>query len=180
VTAIGSGTGRRADRSGDDPSANARHEAGEPAFGVELGALRHVPRRDLTIRFAFGAAISAAASIIGLAAGARVGGIFLAFPAILPATLTLLEKENSKRSAENDAVGSVLGAAALAVFGLIAWLLVRRSGAPIGLAAAAFGWLAAAVVLYLALREVVRRRDHHRGASARGRRHRDATGAGGP
>jgi uncharacterized membrane protein len=151
------------------PSGNARHEAGEPAFGVRLSAVRDVPRRDLAIRFAFGAGISTAAAIIGLAAGARIGGVFLAFPAILPATLTLLEKEDSKRTAENDDVGSILGAAALAVFGVVTWLLVRHDGAPVGLVAAAVAWLGTAVALYLSLRAVVRRRERHGGGRGRQR-----------
>ncbi len=35
--------------------------------------------------------------------GPRVGGLFLAFPAILPATLTLLEKKEGKTKACADA-----------------------------------------------------------------------------
>lgn len=160
------------------PSHNAQHEADGPAFGIRLHDLKDVPRRDLYIRFAFGAAISTAASIIGLGAGSRIGGIFLAFPAILPATLTLIEKEHSVRSAENDDLGSILGAAALAVFGGLTWFLVRHDGAPIGLSAAALAWLATAVALYLGLRHLVRWRegadgsadDGHPGRRRRGRR----------
>lgn len=160
MSAAGARTGRRR------LSGEALHEATVPAFAIRLRDLREVPRRDLYIRFAFGAGISIAASIIGLGAGSRFGGIFLAFPAILPATLTLLEKENSKRTAKNDVVGSVFGAAALIVFGLLTWLLVGARGAPIGLAAASLAWLATAVLLYLSLRSVVRRvGGHHSGST---------------
>jgi len=102
--------------------------------GISFGDLRTVPVRDLTIRFAFGAAISTAASVIGLAAGPRFGGIFLAFPAILPATPTLIEKEESKRKAKDDDIGSILGAAALVAFAVTAWRLVPADGSPVGIA----------------------------------------------
>ena len=56
---------------------------------------------------------AAIAAIVSLVFEVRIGGVFLAFPAILPATLTLIEKEESRRKAEDDDVGAVLGAAAL-------------------------------------------------------------------
>ena len=84
----------------------------EPVVGVHLGALRDLPASDLLVRFGFGAAISAVAGVVSVLAGSEPGGILLAFPAILPATLTLIEKEESERQAEDLDVGSILGAAA--------------------------------------------------------------------
>ena len=60
--------------------------------GIDLGKLREVVPRDLALRFAFGAGISIIAGLAGLLVSSRFGGMFLAFPAILPATLTLLEE----------------------------------------------------------------------------------------
>ena len=57
----------------------------------DRAALRSVQPRDLAVRFAFGFGVSVAAGIVTLALGSRTGGLFLAFPAILPARLILLQ-----------------------------------------------------------------------------------------
>ena len=75
----------------------AMSKSGQPAVGFSLSALREVSRRDLAIRFAFGAGISAIAAIISYVFGAKVGGVFLAFPAILPQPLP-----SSKRKSRNE------------------------------------------------------------------------------
>lgn len=137
------------------PEAHARSGgggAGEPLVGVHLGALRHLPLRDLVIRFVFGAVISIVAGVIALAAGNEPGGVLLAFPAILPATLTLVEKEEDERQAEDLDVGAILGAAALGAFAVVVWQLVARHPAPLVLFLATVAWLVAAVLLYLLLR----------------------------
>jgi len=83
----------------------------------------------------------------------------LAFPAILPATLTLIERQESKEEAEREDVGAILGAAALVVSALVGWQLVPRLPAAAALAAAGVGWLVTALVLYAAFAPLLRR-DH--------------------
>ena len=129
-----------------------RDGAGEPLVGIHLGALRHLPIRDLAIRFAFGAAISVVAGVISLVVGNEPGGVLLAFPAILPATLTLVEKEESERNAEDLDVGAILGAVALGTFAVVVWQLLGHHPAPLVLFLATLAWLVTAVLLYLALR----------------------------
>ncbi len=131
---------------------SARSEDSEPLFGVSLASVRKVPFRDIALRFAFGAAISAIAGIVSIVFGSRVGGVFLAFPAILPATLTLIEKEDSTKDAEGDDVGAILGAAALILFAVIGWRFFPRLGGAVTLVIATVAWLAAAIALYLCLR----------------------------
>ena len=87
--------------------------------------------------------------------GVQVGGLLLAFPAILPATLTLIEKEESERKARDDDLGSIMGAVGLVAFAGTAWWLLPQVGAVGALAAAAGAWLAVAVGLYLLARAVV-------------------------
>ena len=86
---------------------------------------------DLLIRSGFGAAISSVARIVSALAGTEPGGILLAFPAILPATLTLVEKEESERQAEGLDVGSILGATALAAFAVVVWRCMGSGSAPL-------------------------------------------------
>jgi hypothetical protein len=73
--------------------------AAKPLFGLDLGQLRHMSAKDLLVRFAFGAAISIVAGIGGNIFGYVIGGLLLAFPAILPATLTLLEHREGNAAA---------------------------------------------------------------------------------
>lgn len=103
---------------------------------VEPGKLRQVQPKDYLIRFALGAAISIVAGIIGKAVSERFGGSFLAFPSTLPASLTLIQQEGTRRAGRN-AIGAVLGSAGMVVFAMIG--------------EAAFGHLPPFAVLLLAL-----------------------------
>ena len=119
-------------------------------------ALRSVQPRDLAVRFAFGFGVSVAAGIVTLAFGSRVGGLFLAFPAILPASLTLIEKKDGRRQAEGNALGAIIGAVALVAFALIAYVLFTRVP---GVAVEAVGlavWLGVSILLYLFIRRLFR------------------------
>jgi uncharacterized membrane protein (GlpM family) len=130
----------------------------EPVVGISLAGARKVPRRDLVIRFVFGAAVATVASLIGILLGLRTGGLMLAFPAILPATLTLIEQEESDHSARDDDLGSVLGALGLVAFGAVAWWLIPRAGAPAALVTACLAWLGTSTGLYFAVRALAVRR----------------------
>lgn len=144
----------------------------EPVVGISLAGVRKVPRRNLAVRFAFGAGVSTIAAMIGIFVGLRPGGLMLAFPAILPATLTLLVQEESDRKAADDDLGSVLGALGLAAFAATAWWLLPRVGAPLGLTGAGLAWLGASTGCYFAVRGVAasrwrrRRQRGRRGQSA--------------
>lgn len=142
------------------------HSGHEPIVGLHAGAVRDLPLSDLLVRFGFGAAISAVAGVVSVLAGSEPGGILLAFPAILPATLTLVEKEESERQAEDLDVGSILGAAALAAFAVVVWQYMEKGSALVVLALATATWLVTAVVLYLGLRLFVRQGRLRQGIAA--------------
>lgn len=94
--------------------------------------LKEVGASDLRIRFAFGALISIVAGVVAPVWNGKAGGMFLAFPAILPATLTLIEKKQSKLEAEEDDEGAMLGSVAMFAFAATAtWALTAL---PAGLA----------------------------------------------
>jgi uncharacterized membrane protein (GlpM family) len=129
-----------------------------PLFGADVHAMGRIPRRGLGIRFAFGAAISTIAALIGMWFGPKAGGLLLAFPAILPATLTLIEQEESQRKVEAIDTGAIAGAAALVAFAAVAWWLLPSVGVAAALVAATVVWLVSAIGLYLVLRVVFRER----------------------
>lgn len=118
-----------------------------PAFSGQQ--IRQVGFRQLAIRFSAGAITSIAAGGVTLVFGTRVGGIFLAFPAILAASLTLIAKEEDSAEAREDARGAVMGGLAMAVFAAIASLTLGHLNPAIALLLATVGWFAGALLGYL-------------------------------
>jgi hypothetical protein len=128
-------------------------------IGTRLYALRKIRFRDLATRFAFGFSASFLAGVVTLAAGDRAGGLFLAFPAILPASLTLIDKREGRQEAAVDVSGAVLGSVALASFAVASWQLSGRTPLAITQMLATAAWLVTAAALYVAARLVIRRRN---------------------
>jgi membrane protein implicated in regulation of membrane protease activity len=148
--------------------AAARAGPAEPLAGLEAGKLRKVKPQELAIRFAFGAAISIVAGLVSLAVNTTAGGMFLAFPAILPATITLIEKKESTEQASLDVQGAVVGALGLVVFAVVAEYGLERTGSSATLLAAGAAWAAASVLAYLVLEKVRRRVSARTEADERG------------
>ncbi|MHB8589469.1 MAG: DUF3147 family protein [Candidatus Dormibacteraceae bacterium] len=118
---------------------------------LDLAALRHQSVRGYLLRFGFGATISLVAALVGMRFGPHVGGLLLAFPAILPASLTLIEHKEGRHEAVIDARGAIMGAAALIAFAIVAAWTLARLNPVLSIAAAGLVWAAAAVALYVAL-----------------------------
>jgi hypothetical protein len=133
-----------------------RPETGRPRF--DGGALRKQSPRDYFIRFAFGAVISAVAPAVAIVVGARIGGTLLAFPAILPASLTLIERKSGRDEAVVDSKGAALGGVALVVFAIVAARALPRLNAVAALTVAGLSWVVSALVLFGAYVVVVRLR----------------------
>jgi hypothetical protein len=57
----------------------------------------------------------------------RRRGAAQAFPAILPASLTLVARHDGRKQAVAEAGGAILGAVALGVFAATAWLLASNT-----------------------------------------------------
>jgi len=100
-----------------------RQDGREP-LGFDWSKLFKATSAETGIRFGFGAGIALVAAVLGAVLGPKAGGLFLAFPAVLPATLTLIEKKEGTARAWADASGGVLGAVGLAAFAFTAVLLL--------------------------------------------------------
>jgi hypothetical protein len=126
---------------------------------------------EYAIRFLFGGAITAIAGIVARQFGPAVGGLLLAFPAILPASASLIEKHEiqkkrqagldgsarGRKAATLDATGAAIGSIGLVLFGLVVWKLLASYKAAEVMAAATLIWFAAAVLVWW-LRETARHR----------------------
>ncbi|MGZ4681458.1 MAG: DUF3147 family protein [Acidimicrobiales bacterium] len=120
--------------------------------GFDWSKVGDTTPRDAAVRFGFGAGVSLGAALAGARFGALAGGLFLAFPAILPATLTLVEEHESTRQARRDCRGAAAGVPGLAAFALVVILVPDSPWISLPLATAA--WLVTAVVSYLLWRRV--------------------------
>ena len=129
---------------------------------IDFSALRKTKWHEYAVRFVFGGCVTAVAAIIAAKYGPVIGGLFLACPAIFPASATLIDKhekqrkqrlgllgtERGRQSAGVDAAGAAMGSIGLAVFGAVTskFLLQYRSWAV--LLSATFAWLLISISLW--------------------------------
>jgi hypothetical protein len=111
-------------------------------IGINPSAWRNTAPHDYAARFLLGGLITVAAGLVGAIYGPAVGGLFLAFPAIFPASVTLVERHQRERkerarvpagrrgrnAAALEASGAALGSLGLAGFGAVIWLAVPSLG----------------------------------------------------
>jgi len=116
---------------------------------IDLKALRQTRLSETLVRFAFGGAMTAATGFIAQGFGPVVGGLFLAFPAVLPATLTLVARHSGRSKAVEEAGGAILGAVALGAFAAIGWFIAARAAAWTTILAAATVWIVTASALWV-------------------------------
>jgi hypothetical protein len=103
---------------------------------VDPSGLKNTKWYEYAVRFLFGGLITALTGVIAQKFGPVIGGLFLAFPAIFPASVTLIEKhekrkkqkagldgtERGRGAASVDAAGAAIGSIGLLAF---AWLVSR-------------------------------------------------------
>ena len=106
---------------------------------------------EYIVRFVFGGAITVATGIIGKAWGPLVAGLFLAFPAILPASLTLVKEHDGRKQAVEDARGARLGSVGLAAFAAVVLVTVGRMPPFAVLLLASVTWVLISVGAWFAL-----------------------------
>ena len=121
---------------------------------ADLSKIRGAKPKELLVRFVLGAAVSVDAGIISKGVGPRLGGVFLAFPAILPASLTFVQGKEGTHKADRDAIGAVLGGLALVVFAAVAESTFTRLNPALALVCSLAGWLVACAAMYVILAAV--------------------------
>jgi uncharacterized membrane protein (GlpM family) len=119
-----------------------------PELRCEPGKVREAKPKDWLIRFLFGAATSAIAGILSTLAGPFLGGTFLAFPAILLASLTLVSQEEGAARARDDARGATAGALGLFTFAALGATVFHRLPTAAVFAATCAVWAVVALGAY--------------------------------
>jgi hypothetical protein len=130
----------------------------------DASVFRRTTWGEYASRFLFGAAITLVAGMLAKRYGPVFGGLFLAFPAIFPSSLTLIEKHEGQKkeragiprtirgrlAAALDARGAAMGSIGLACFGLVVWkLLPAWKPAPVLLVASVI-WFAVSCLIWRA------------------------------
>lgn len=125
--------------------------------------------REIGVRFLFGGIITVITGLIAARYGPALGGLFMAFPAIFPASATLVAKHEDEEmehaglkgerraaaAAALDARGTAMGTIGLMAFGAVAWRWLPARHAPSVLLAATAVWFAVGVTLWW-LRKAIR------------------------
>jgi hypothetical protein len=134
---------------------------------LKLSSLKEGRWYEYVIRFALGGATTVAAGIIADVWGPKIGGLFLAAPAILCASVTLVEAHERREKHEHgvaghrrgtdaaalDTAGAALGSIGLALFGLAIWRLAPNFGA-VALLGGSLAWLVVSVTLWRLRRDL--------------------------
>ncbi len=122
-------------------------------------AIKGIRPHEWILRFLFGGAVCVVAGLVAKWFGPEVGGLFLAFPAIFPASASLIESHERTHKARAgfdgtlrgrtvagiDAAGASIGCIGLAGFAAACWLLLRHLPPVAVFALATFVWLTLSV-----------------------------------
>ena len=133
---------------------------------IKLNALRETHWSEYAIRFVLGGTTTVLAGLIGARFGPVVGGLFLAFPAIFPASATMIDKHIRERkekagllgvrrgqqAAALDALGATLGSIGLATFAVVIWQLIKVNSA-LALFLAMLSWFGVSIFMWHARRQ---------------------------
>lgn len=126
---------------------------------LKLSALKEGRWHEYVIRFALGGLTTVIADAIAKMWGPEAGGVFLAFPAILCASATLVEAHERREKHEHgvagrergtdaaglETAGAGVGACGLTCFALTVWWLAPIYG-PTSLLFGSLAWLLVALV----------------------------------
>lgn len=131
-------------------------------ISARFSSVKETKAHEYLLRFVFGGAATVVAGLVAKYFGSGAGGLFLAFPAIFPASATLMEAHSKQRmaktghdgtqrgriSASIDAASAALGCVGLAGFGLVVWHLLPQHNGLLIVACATAVWALIAIALW--------------------------------
>lgn len=137
---------------------------------MDVASLKENRWYEYVERFVFGGLITVATGLIANRYGPAIAGIFLAFPAIFPASATLIAKHEREKKeqagkpgarsgravASVDAAGAAIGSLGLIVFGVVVWKLLPGHSTGMVLTLATVLWAVMAVASWV-IRKSIRK-----------------------
>jgi Protein of unknown function (DUF3147) len=129
---------------------------------ADFSALKNTKWYEYAVRFLLGGTVTVVAGHLAKHYGPVFGGLFLAFPAIFPASATLVDKHERQKKqragipqtmrgrqvAGVDAAGAALGSLGLATFAYIIWKLLPAWNVAIVFIVAVVAWLCVSCSLW--------------------------------
>jgi Protein of unknown function (DUF3147) len=129
---------------------------------LDTSGLGQAKWSQYAIRFLFGGLVTAVAGLVAQRYGPVIGGLLLAFPAIFPASATLIEKHEirqkekkgmsgtvrGRQAASVDAAGSAMGSLGLLLFAVIVWRFLPDHRTWIVLTGATVAWAVLSVFVW--------------------------------
>jgi hypothetical protein len=133
------------------------------AVQADLSALTRTKWYEYALRFLFGGVITVVTGILAKRYGPVFGGLFLAFPAIFPASATLIEKHEKEKkrkagifdsirgrlAAALDARGAAQGCVGLMCFAAVVWKMAPAWNGALTLMLASGTWFFVALLTWL-------------------------------
>jgi hypothetical protein len=131
-------------------------------ISADFSALKKTKWYEYAVRFLLGGTVTVVAGLLAKYYGPVFGGLFLAFPAIFPASATLVDKHERQKKqragiqhttrgrqvAGVDAAGAALGSLGLATFAYIIWKLLPVWNIAGVFIVAAVAWLCVSCALW--------------------------------
>jgi hypothetical protein len=131
-------------------------------ISADFSALKKTKWYEYAVRFLLGGSVTVVAGLLAKYYGPVFGGLFLAFPAIFPASATLVDKHERQKKlragikqtrrgrqvAGADAAGAALGSLGLATFAYIIWKLLPVWNVACVFTAAVVAWLCVSCALW--------------------------------
>jgi hypothetical protein len=129
---------------------------------ADFSALKKTKWFEYAVRVLLGGSVTVVAGLLAKHYGPVFGGLFLAFPAIFPASATLVDKHERQKKeragikqttrgpqvAGVDAAGAALGSLGLATFAYIVWKLLPVWNVASVFIVAVAAWLCVSVTLW--------------------------------
>ena len=130
---------------------------------LSFESIRETKWSEYATRFVFGGVVTMLAGLIADKFGPAIGGLFLAFPAIFPASASLIEKherekkgnQHGRRAAGVDAAGAAMGCIGLMAFAAAAWKLLSRLMLWEILVLATCVWIVSSVIAWIVRKRVL-------------------------
>ena len=135
----------------------------------DADSVRETKWTEYASRFVFGGIVTVLAGLIADKFGPVIGGLFLAFPAIFPASASLIEKHERERkekagangrrrgryAAGVEAAGAAMGCGGLMAFAAVAWQVLPRIELWETLVLATGVWMVTAVAVWIIRQRVL-------------------------
>ena len=123
-------------------------------IALSTSSLKRTKWYEYVIRFVLGGVITVVAGLLAKKISTSFGGLFLAFPAILAASTTSVEKHEREKKQEKalhglyrgrhaagaDAAGAAMGSIGLIIFAVVIWKFLPAHGAPLLITCATLVW----------------------------------------